>query len=94
MARIKRKHSTKHEALSHEPFWEAECILEEKIVGSKKWYRIKWRGSDPETGLQYDPTWEPESSPNELLLATWRDQKAQLEIAGASKGVSNKTHQQ
>tara|TARA_R110002003_G_scaffold1640_1_gene23350 strand:- start:1174 stop:5781 length:4608 start_codon:yes stop_codon:yes gene_type:complete len=64
--------------------WEADCILQEKRVGKKLKYLIKWKGTDPATGEDYEPTWEPEENPTEALLAEWTEKKAQREEGSAS----------
>ena len=65
--------------------WEAECILEERIVKGVKKYHIKWKGTDPSTGRAWPTTWEPEENANDELVADWlQQQKAQK--SGGSRG--------
>ncbi|EUC46780.1 hypothetical protein COCMIDRAFT_91853 [Bipolaris oryzae ATCC 44560] len=70
--------------------WEAECILEERIVKGTKKYHIKWRGTDPSTGKAWPATWEPEENANDELVADWLQRKAQrtAQEPGGSRGRS------
>ncbi|GBB97331.1 hypothetical protein RclHR1_02970006 [Rhizophagus clarus] len=51
-------------------YYEAEAILDERMIGEKKSYLIKWKGSD-QNGKPWDPTWEPESHCTQPLIASW-----------------------
>ncbi|KAJ6210141.1 hypothetical protein PSV09DRAFT_2238866 [Bipolaris maydis] len=64
--------------------WEAECILEERIVKGVKKYHIKWKGTDPSTGRAWPTTWEPEENANDELVADWLQKKAHE--SGGSRG--------
>ncbi|KAJ6198011.1 hypothetical protein J3E72DRAFT_240742 [Bipolaris maydis] len=66
--------------------WEAECILEERIVKGVKKYHIKWKGTDPSTGRAWPTTWEPEENANDELVADWLQKKAHE--SGGSRGRS------
>ncbi|KAI1548100.1 hypothetical protein PtrSN001A_001353 [Pyrenophora tritici-repentis] len=57
-------------------FWEADCILAERVVGGVRKYHIKWKGIDPATGKPWPTSWEPEGNANGLLLADWNQKKA------------------
>jgi hypothetical protein len=66
---MKRDNRTTH--FKPDKLWEADCILQERWVRGNKEYLIQWQGIDLTTEEKYLPTWEPESSPNESLLASW-----------------------
>ncbi|RIA95389.1 hypothetical protein C1645_489168 [Glomus cerebriforme] len=51
-------------------YYEAERILDEKVMGDKLHYLIKWKGFD-QTGKPWDPTWEPASHCTPPLIASW-----------------------
>ena len=69
--------------------WQAEAILQERRVGRKIQYLIKWKRIDPATGEQYAPTWEPEQNPNAELLASWARAKA-LTAAVSAKSTGSR----
>lgn len=105
MATPKRKRSTKrpkpnnrpkyaadssdNELSPSEELWEADSILQERRIGRKLQYLIKWKGIDPHTGEEYLPSWEPEENPTKDLVATWQQEKAKRDIASASGGTES-----
>jgi hypothetical protein len=62
-------------------YWEADCILDERTRKEVHEYYIKWKGTDPKTGQNWEPTWEPEANANALLVASWEQEKAQIEAS-------------
>ncbi|KAF2025509.1 hypothetical protein EK21DRAFT_76254, partial [Setomelanomma holmii] len=66
-----------------EQLWEADSILQERRIGRRLQYLIKWKGIDPNTGEDYEPTWEPEENPTAALLADWEELKARQNVASA-----------
>ncbi|KAE8827988.1 hypothetical protein PTNB73_06444 [Pyrenophora teres f. teres] len=79
-------------------FWEADCILAEKVVGGKRKYHIKWKGSDPVTGKPWPTSWEPEGNANRLLIADWNQKKAlrandSTVEQSKTRGLSEQQHQ-
>nr|CAG8619280.1 9052_t:CDS:2 [Entrophospora candida] len=51
--------------------WSAECLLDEKIENEKKYYLVKWKGTDRTTGQQWEPTWEPDRNCSAALKKDW-----------------------
>ncbi|CAG8513086.1 35649_t:CDS:2 [Racocetra persica] len=55
-------------------YYEAERILDEKLMGDELYYSIKWKGID-ENGKPWTPTWEPASYCTQPLIESWEQQK-------------------
>ncbi|CAG8556331.1 11141_t:CDS:2 [Racocetra fulgida] len=55
-------------------YYEAERILDEKLMGDELYYSIKWKGID-ESGKPWTPTWEPASYCTQPLIESWEQQK-------------------
>ncbi|CAG8579459.1 16722_t:CDS:2 [Gigaspora margarita] len=55
-------------------YYEAERILDEKLMGDELYYSIKWKGID-ECGKPWAPTWEPASYCTQPLVESWEQQK-------------------
>ncbi|CAH1757991.1 18947_t:CDS:2 [Entrophospora sp. SA101] len=51
--------------------WSAECLLDEKVENEKKYYLVKWKGTDRTTGKQWEPTWEPDRNCSAALKKDW-----------------------
>ncbi|KAJ4377375.1 hypothetical protein N0V83_000200 [Neocucurbitaria cava] len=92
---------SEHSQTASSEWWEADCILEEKVRGRKRQYLIKWKGIDPATGQEYPPNWETEDCANELLVESWEQEKANKGVAGpagntgsGSKGKGHLRRQQ
>jgi hypothetical protein len=71
--------------------WKAGCILEERLVGRKRQYLIKWTDIDPSTGRVYPPTWEPKENANALLIASWAQEQASGGAQGPRREQPKKT---
>ncbi|CAG8447438.1 3198_t:CDS:2 [Acaulospora morrowiae] len=55
-------------------YYEADRIIDEKLIGDDWYYYIKWKGMD-ENGKPWSPTWEPSSYCTPPLIASWEQQK-------------------
>ncbi|CAG8442930.1 3897_t:CDS:10 [Acaulospora colombiana] len=55
-------------------YYEADRIIDEKMIGDDWYYYIKWKGMD-ENGKPWNPTWEPSSYCTPPLIASWEQQK-------------------
>jgi hypothetical protein len=72
--RTKSTERTQDASLESEPEYEARCILDQRVVGTKRktlQYLIDWVGEDSD-GQPYEPTWEPEENASEVLAKNWR----------------------
>ncbi|KAF2125596.1 hypothetical protein P153DRAFT_370236 [Dothidotthia symphoricarpi CBS 119687] len=58
------------------PEFKADCILQERRRNKILQYLVKWDCVDPKTGNIYDPEWVDAKGANELLVASWKQEKA------------------
>jgi hypothetical protein len=56
--------------------YDAEEILDEKILKRGGQFLVKWQGIDPMTGEDWEPTWEPKDNVTDDLIREWKIRKA------------------
>lgn len=55
--------------------FDAEEILDEKILKRGGQYLVKWQGIDPMTGEDWPPSWEPKVNVTDDLINDWKARK-------------------
>ena len=81
---------SEHTTNSSPQYWAAECILDERTRKGNRQYLIQWKGTNLDTGQAWEPTWEPEQNANELLVASWEEEKPRNGIASTSGSAQSK----
>ena len=76
--------------LSLDNMWEAESIVDERILrNGRGQYLIQWAGFDPSTKERWTPTWESKSGCTADLIETWNaKKKADPSIVGRYSATS------
>jgi len=57
--------------------WDAEEILDEKVLKRGGLFLVRWQGIDPMTGEDWEPTWEPKDNVTDDLIKNWKALKAE-----------------